>query len=164
MMGYVKDIEAAAIENRNFRKVLYTAQNIQLVVMSLKPGEDIGMEEHQLDQFFRVEEGNGEAVLDDVHTSIHAGFAVLVPAGTRHNIINTGDASLKLYTLYAPPNHRDGIVHKTRADAKRDTETFDGKPTERRIAVTVSSRSESVPVMQRPRLSLPFAVSLAARS
>ncbi|MGL5138193.1 MAG: cupin domain-containing protein, partial [Beijerinckiaceae bacterium] len=109
-------------------------------------------------------EGNGEAVLDDVHTSIHAGFAVLVPAGTRHNIINTGDASLKLYTLYAPPNHRDGIVHKTRADAERDTETFDGKPTERRIALTMSGRSESIPVTRWTRLSLPSAVSLAARS
>jgi mannose-6-phosphate isomerase-like protein (cupin superfamily) len=98
--------------------------------MALKPGEDIGMEVHKLDQFFRVEEGNGVALLDGVRTEIRAGFAVLVPAGTNHNIINTGTDSLKLYTLYAPPNHRDGVVHQTRADADADNEHFDGKTTE----------------------------------
>jgi mannose-6-phosphate isomerase-like protein (cupin superfamily) len=85
---------------------------------------------HQLDQFFRVEEGKGEAVLDGVSTPIGNGFAVVVPAGTRHNIINTGTVPLKLYTLYAPPNHRDGVVHRTRADAEADNEHFDGKTTE----------------------------------
>jgi mannose-6-phosphate isomerase-like protein (cupin superfamily) len=98
--------------------------------MALKPGEDIGMEVHKLDQFFRVEEGKGFAVLDGVRTEISAGFAVLVPAGTNHNIINTGTDPLKLYTLYAPPNHRDGVVHHTRADAEADNEHFDGKTTE----------------------------------
>ena len=88
------------------------------------------MELHHLDQFFRVEEGTGEAVLDGVHTKINAGFAVLVPAGTHHNIVNTGKAPLKLYTLYAPPNHKDGTVHHTRADAEKDNEHFDGKTTE----------------------------------
>ena len=88
------------------------------------------MEVHKLDQFFRVEKGTGEAVLDGVHTKISAGFAVLVPAGTNHNIINTGSVPLKLYTLYAPPNHRDGVVHHTRADAEKDNEHFDGKTTE----------------------------------
>jgi len=88
------------------------------------------MEVLKLDQFFRVEEGTGEAVLDGVHTVISAGFAVLVPAGTNHNIINTGNSPLKLYTLYAPPNHRDGVVHHTRAEAEKDTEHFDGKTTE----------------------------------
>lgn len=130
MKGFVKDIEALAIKNEEFRHVLYTAKNCQLVIMALKPKEEIGAEVHHLDQFFRVEEGVGEAVLDGVRTSIRAGFAVVVPAGARHNIINTGSAPLKLYTLYAPPNHRDGVVHHTRADAEADTEHFDGKTTE----------------------------------
>jgi mannose-6-phosphate isomerase-like protein (cupin superfamily) len=88
------------------------------------------MEVHQLDQFFRVEEGTGEAVLDNVGTLISPGFAVLVPAGTKHNIINTGGVPLKLYTLYSPPNHRDGVIHHTRAEAEKDNEKFDGKTTE----------------------------------
>ena len=130
MNGYIQDIEATAIANTAFRHVLYTAKHCQLVVMSLKPGEDIGLEVHQLDQFFRVEEGTGEAVLAGARTAIQAGFAVIVPAGTEHNIINTGDVPLKLYTLYAPPNHRDGVVHQTRADAEADHEHFDGRTTE----------------------------------
>jgi len=130
MKGYVQDIESIATGNNDFRRVLYTARNCQLVVMSLKPEEDIGAEVHKLDQFFRVEAGRGEAELDGVRTVIQAGFAVIVPAGTRHNIINTGSEPLKLYTLYAPPNHRDGVVHPTRADAQADTEHFDGKTSE----------------------------------
>jgi mannose-6-phosphate isomerase-like protein (cupin superfamily) len=98
--------------------------------MSLKPAEEIGAETHTLDQFFRIEAGSGEAVLDDVRTPIAAGFAVLVPAGTRHNIRNTGTVPMSMYTLYAPANHRDGVVHHTRADAEADTEHFDGKTTE----------------------------------
>ena len=98
--------------------------------MALKPKEDIGEEVHTLDQFFRIEEGTGEAVLDGVRTPISAGFVVLVPAGTTHNIINTGSDPLKVYTLYAPPNHRDGVVHQTRADAEADNEHFEGKTTE----------------------------------
>jgi len=130
MKGFVEDIEGLAVENEAFRRVLYTAKSCQLVIMALEPGEEIGAEIHRLDQFFRVEEGAGDAVLDGVRTSIQAGFAVLVPAGTNHNIVNTGDVPLKLYTLYAPPNHRDGVVHQTRADAQADTEHFDGKTTE----------------------------------
>ena len=130
MKGFVHDIEHLAVENSEFRRVLYTAKHCQLVVMALKPGEEIGAEVHKLDQFFRVEDGAGEAVLDGVRTVIRSGFAVLVPAGTKHNIINTGSGPLKLYTLYAPPNHRDGVVHHTRADAEADTEHFDGKTTE----------------------------------
>jgi mannose-6-phosphate isomerase-like protein (cupin superfamily) len=130
MKGYVQDIEAIAIGNEDFRKVLYTASNCQLVVMALKPQEEIGAEVHKLDQFFRVEEGHGEAVLDGVRTAIQAGSAVVVPAGARHNIINTGSESLKLYTIYSPPNHRDGVVHHTRADAEADSEHFDGKTSE----------------------------------
>ncbi len=130
MKGFVQNIEDIASKNEDFRQVLYTAKNCQLVVMSLKPREEIGMEVHKLDQFFRVEEGTGEAVLDGIHRIISAGFAVLVPAGTKHNIINTGTASMKLYTLYSPPNHRDGVVHHTRAEAEADNEQFDGKTTE----------------------------------
>lgn len=130
MKGFVQNIEDIVNKNKEFRRVLYTAGNVQLVVMSLNPKEEIGMELHQLDQFFRVEEGTGEALLEGVRTSISAGFAVLVPAGTKHNIINTGSVPLKLYTLYAPPNHRDGIVHHTRAEAEKDNEHFDGKTTE----------------------------------
>ena len=130
MKGFVHDIEHLAVKNNDFRRVLYTAKHCQLVVMALKPKEEIGTEVHKLDQFFRVEEGTGEAVLDSVRTTIRAAFAVLVPAGTKHNIINTGSVPLKLYTLYAPPNHRDGVVHHTRADAEADTEHFDGKTTE----------------------------------
>ena len=128
--GYVQDIEDLAVNNTEFRRVLYTAKHCQLVLMALKPKEEIGAEVHKLDQFFRVEEGSGEAVLDGVRTAIRAGFAVVVPAGAKHNIINTGSVPLKLFTLYAPPNHRDGIVHHTRAEAEADAEHFDGKTTE----------------------------------
>lgn len=130
MKGFVRDIEDLSIKNDEFRRVLYTAKHCQLVVMALGPKEEIGAETHKLDQFFRVEQGTGEAVLDGVKTRIEAGFAVLVPAGTNHNIINTGSVPLKLYTLYAPPNHRDGVLHHSRADAIADSEHFDGKTTE----------------------------------
>ena len=130
MKGFVQNIEGLAVKNDKFRQVLYTAKNSQLVLMSLKPQEDIGAEIHKVDQFFRVEEGSGEAVLDGARTPIQAGFAVLVPAGINHNIINTGTVALKLYTLYAPPNHRDGVSHETRADAEGDSEHFNGKTTE----------------------------------
>lgn len=130
MKGFITNIESIVDKNDAFRRVLYTAKNCQLVVMALKPKEDIGEEVHTLDQFFRIEEGTGEAVLDGVRTPISAGFVVLVPAGTKHNIINTGSDPLKVYTLYAPPNHRDGVVDQTRADAEADNEHFDGKTTE----------------------------------
>ena len=130
MRGFVQDIEGIAVRNDQFRRVLYTAKHCQLVVMALNPKGEIGSEVHTLDQFFRVEDGSGEAVLDGIHTPIREGFAVLVPAGTNHNIINTGSVPLKLYTLYAPPNHRDGVVHHTRAEAEADNEHFDGKTTE----------------------------------
>lgn len=130
MKGYIKDIEGLAVKNKEFRQVVYTARHCQLVLMALGPKEEIGTEVHQLDQFFRVEEGTGTAVLDGVTTAISAGFAVVVPAGTKHNIINTGSVPMKLYTIYAPPNHRDGVVHRTRADAEADKEHFDGNTTE----------------------------------
>lgn len=130
MKGFIENIESMAVKNEDFRRVLYTAKNCQLVVMALKPQEEIGAEVHTLDQFFRVEEGTGEAMLDGVKTAIEAGFAIIVPAGAHHNIINTGSGPLKLYTLYSPPNHRDGVVHHTRKDAEADNEHFDGKTTE----------------------------------
>ena len=121
MKGYVQDIEAIAIRNEDFRQVLYTARHCQLVVMALKPNEEIGAEVHKLDQFFRVEQGSGKAVLDGIRTPLQAGYAVVVPARTKYNIVNTGTVPLKLYTLYAPPNHRDGVIHHTRADAEATT-------------------------------------------
>lgn len=135
MKGYVTNIEQQTLENINFRKVLYTAEHSQLVLMSLKPGEDIGAETHELDQFIRIEEGSGHTDLAGEEYSITAGSAIVVPAGTRHNIVNTGATEMKLYTLYSPPNHRDGIVHATKEDAERDEKNdadhFDGKTTER---------------------------------
>ena len=132
MKGYIANIEKLSLENENYRKVLYTAKNSQLVVMSLKPSEDIGEEIHQLDQFIRCESGVGKAILDDVEHDISDGFVVVVPAGTKHNIINTSpDKKLKLYTVYSPPNHKDGTVHITKKDAMADEdEHFEGKTTE----------------------------------
>ncbi len=131
MKGYVANIEKISLGNDYFRKVLYTAKNSQLVVMSLLPNEDIGAEVHQLDQFIRCESGKGKAVLDDVEHIISDGFVVVVPAGTKHNIINTtSDKPLKLYTLYSPPNHQDGVIAKTKAEAETNEEYFDGKTTE----------------------------------
>lgn len=127
MTGFVQDLESLAVANLDFRRVLYTGEFCQLVVMSLPPGESIGAEVHTLDQFFRVEEGSGVAVLGGVRTDVRAGFAVLVPAGAAHDIINTGRVPLQVSTLYAPPNHRDGTVHHTRADAEADDEHFDGR-------------------------------------
>ena len=130
MKGFVQNIEDLAVSNDDFRQVLYTAKHSQLVLMSLRAGEEIGAEVHKLDQFFRVEQGTGEVVLDGHRTPIRAGFAIVVPAGANHNIFNTGGVPLKLYTVYSPPNHRDGVVHQTRVEAEADSEYFDGKTTE----------------------------------
>ncbi len=132
MKGYVKNIEKMTTENDNFRKVLYTAKFSQLVVMSLKPEEEIGEEVHTLDQFIRIESGKGKAVLDGVEHEIEDDFAIVVPAGMKHNFINTSpDAPMKLYTIYSPPEHRDRVIHATKEDAMADkTDEFDGKTTE----------------------------------
>lgn len=131
MNGYVINIEKAAQENSDFRKVLYTTKNSQLVVMNLKPKEDIGEEVHNLDQFIRIEKGLGTAILNGVEHSIGDGSAVVIPAGTKHNIINTSeDGEMKIYTIYSPANHRDGVVHATKEEAEKDEEHFDGKTTE----------------------------------
>lgn len=130
MKGYVDNIEKVTLENDDFRRVLYTAKNTQLVLMSLKPGEEIGEEVHTLDQFLRIEAGEGKAVLDGVEHALADGSAVVVPAGTKHNVMNTGASDMKLYTLYSPPEHKDGIVEHTREEAKSTEEHFDGTTTE----------------------------------
>jgi len=129
--GFSDNIEDDTKENENFRKVLYTGENTQLVLMSLNPGEDIGSEVHDVvDQFFRIESGNGKAIVNDHEYKINDGSSVVVPAGAEHNFINTGKDKLKLYSLYSPPHHKDGTIHKTKADAIQDKEHFDGKTTE----------------------------------
>lgn len=120
MNGFIDDIEKLTKENNFFRKVLFTGKHSQLVVMSLKPGEEIGLEVHDnVDQFFRVDEGEGEVTIDGKKSQIKDGFAVVVPAGSKHNIVNTGDTDLKLYTIYSPPNHPDGTIHKTYQEAMK---------------------------------------------
>lgn len=120
MKGFVANIEQESLNNEYFRKVLYTDERVQLVVMSLLPGEDIGEEVHDLDQFIRIEKGNGESVLDGERHNISNGSVVIIPAGTLHNIINSDSGSMKLYTLYAPPNHKHGTIHKTKIEAEAD--------------------------------------------
>ena len=133
MKGFIDDIEELTEANKNFRRVLYSGQKLQLVLMALQPGDDIGEEVHTgTDQFFRVEKGRGEVVIDGKATAIKSDMAIIVPAGARHNIRNTGDKPLKLYTLYAPPEHIDATVHATKADAEAAHEHFDGKTTEPR--------------------------------
>jgi mannose-6-phosphate isomerase-like protein (cupin superfamily) len=131
MKGFVDDIETRTEENADFRRVLYTGKNMQLVLMALRPGEEIGEEVHiDRDQFFRVEVGEGEVWIDGQQSRIESAMAIVVPAGARHNVRNTGDGPLKLYTIYAPPEHLDRTVHRTRADAKAAHEHFDGLSTE----------------------------------
>lgn len=124
MAGYIINIEEKTLQNGYFREVLFTGPNSQLVVMSLLPNEDIGMEVHDhVDQFFRVESGVGKVIMNGEEHAISDGTAIVVPAGTEHNIINTSsDKKLKLYTIYTPPNHKDKIIHKTKAEALADTE------------------------------------------
>jgi mannose-6-phosphate isomerase-like protein (cupin superfamily) len=131
MKGFVEDIESLTRTNTDFRRVLYTGRHLQLVLMALRPGEEIGEEVHEdHDQFFRIESGSGEVLIDGVRTPIKDDDAVIVPAGARHNVINTGDQPLTLYTLYGPPEHRDGVVHQDKAEADGSEEHFDGATTE----------------------------------
>ena len=133
MKGFVDDIEELTEENDDFRRVLYTGKHLQLVLMALKPGEQIGEEVHEdRDQFFRIEQGAGTIDIDGVANRVEDDFAVIVPAGARHNVRNTGSAPLRLYTIYGPPEHLDGIVQSTKADADRrhPDEEWDGKTTE----------------------------------
>jgi len=132
MKGYINNIEKDTLENNNFRKVLYTAKHSQLVLMSLKPKEGIGMEVHpDNDQFFRFEKGIGKVIIDGNEYEISDGFAVVVPAGAQHNVVNTSDnEELKLYTIYSPAHHQDGIIRNTKAEAEANEAEFDGKTTE----------------------------------
>ena len=132
MHGYITNLDQVTKENTDFRRVLYTAKHSQLVLMSLKPREEIGEEVHTLDQFIRIEQGEGKVILDGVEQPVKDDDGIVIPAGARHNIINTsGGSDLKLYTIYSPPEHRDGVVHRTKADALKDkTDEFDGKTTE----------------------------------
>ena len=131
MKGFVGNIEKLTVDNADFRRVLYTGHNIQLVLMTLRPGEEIGEEVHDdRDQFFRVEEGSGEVWIDGVRTPIKDDDAIIVPQGAKHNVVNNGSGPLKLYTLYGPPEHRLDVVHQTRPQAEADEEHFDGRTTE----------------------------------
>lgn len=130
--GYFGEIEKLTLENENFRKVLYTAEHCQLVLMSLQPGEEIGLETHaDGDQFFRFEKGTGKVIIDETEYSVKDGDSAIVPAGSQHNVINTSDTEkLKLYTLYAPPHHKDRVERITREEAESNAPEFDGITTE----------------------------------
>lgn len=131
MKGYKTEIEKVTLGNNNFRKVLYTAKNLQLVLMSLKAREEIGEEIHKNDQFFRFESGKGKVMIDGNEYEVTDGDVIIVPAGSKHNVMNVDSAApLKMYTIYAPPHHKDGIVHATKAEALQDEEEYDAVTTE----------------------------------
>ncbi len=132
MKGFKSNIEKDTLANRDFRRVLYTGKYSQLVLMCLKPGEEIGEEVHKsVDQFFRFEKGTGVVIIDGIKQKVTDGDAVIVPAGAKHNVTNTSkNTELKLYTIYSPPEHQDGTIRKTKADAMAKPEEFDGKTTE----------------------------------
>lgn len=132
MKGFAVNIEQKTLENKNFRQVVYTGKNTQLVLMSIVPGGEIGMETHpDNDQFFRFESGKGKVIIDGNEYEVSDGHAVIVPAGAEHNVVNASDSEpLKLYTLYSPPHHKDGIMRATREEAEADGPEYDGKPTE----------------------------------
>jgi len=129
MKGFIQNIEESTLSNTDYRRVLYTSKHSQLVLMTLKHGEEIGEEVHEdNDQFFRFESGEGKVVIDDVSHDVSDGFAVVVPAGAKHNVINTGAEDLKLYTIYSPAHHKDGTIHHAKADEVE--EHFDGMTSE----------------------------------
>ncbi|PIX80682.1 cupin domain-containing protein [Candidatus Peregrinibacteria bacterium CG_4_10_14_3_um_filter_44_21] len=132
MKGFTTNIEKDTLENTNFRKVLYTSEHSQLVLMNLKPNEEIGMETHSKnDQSFRFEKGHGECIIDGNKYEVGDGIAVVIPAGAEHNIINTSDTEdLKVYTIYSPAHHKDGIVRTTKKEAEANDAEFDGITTE----------------------------------
>jgi len=132
MKGYVVNLERETRKNADFRRVLYTGKHSQLVLMSLKPGEEIGAETHDdVDQFFRFDAGEGKVIIDGVEHPVKDGYGVIVPASARHNVVNTSKrANLKLYTIYSPPEHQDGVVRHTKKEAMASEEHFDGKTTE----------------------------------
>jgi mannose-6-phosphate isomerase-like protein (cupin superfamily) len=133
MKGYVADIEEQTLGNEDFRRVVYTGKNLQLVLMTLPPGCDIGEEVHEdIDQFFRIEQGKGEIHIDGAVNRVEDDFAVIVPAGARHNVVNTGSEAMKLYTIYGPPEHKEGTIHRDKEEAERDHDNdhFDGRTSE----------------------------------
>lgn len=131
MRGFVDDIEALTESNRAFRRVLYTGNNLQLVLMAIEPGDEIGEEIHEdRDQFFRVEAGEGEVLIDGVVHNVTAGYGIIVPQGARHNVRSIGAEALKIYTIYGPPEHVDATVHHSRSEARTHHEHFDGRTTE----------------------------------
>lgn len=132
MKGFKSNIEKDTLENNNFRKVLYTGKHLQLVLMNLKVGEDIGEEtHHNIDQFFRFESGNGKCIIDETEYIVTGGDVIVIPSGAIHNIINTDNKTeLKMYTLYGPPNHQKDTIRSTKQDAESNEEEFDGKSTE----------------------------------
>lgn len=131
MKGFVGNIERLTEENGDFRRVLYTGHHLQLVLMAIPPGEEIGEEVHSdRDQFFRIEAGEGEVWIDGSCTRVKADDGIIVPQGARHNVRSTGEGPLRLYTIYGPPEHVDGTLHRTRADAQASEEHFDGRTTE----------------------------------
>lgn len=131
MKGYIGNIEELTLSSENFRKVIYTAKFSQLVLMCLRPKEEIGEEVHQGDQFFRFEKGKGRVIIDGVEHEVSDGSAVIVPAGAKHNVLNISETEdLKLYTIYSPPHHKDGTIHVTKSEAEKDSEHFYGKTTE----------------------------------
>ena len=129
-MSYIINIEKETLENENFRKTLWTLKNMQLVVMSLKVGEEIGEEIHQIDQFIRIEKGEAKSVLNGVENILKDDDVVMISAGTKHNIINIGNQELKLYTIYATPEHKKGEIHKTKLEAEKNEIHFDGETDE----------------------------------
>ena len=128
MKGYIANIEQETLNNTDYRRVLYTAKNSQLVLMNLQPGDEIGMEVHELDQFIRIEQGRALVTLDGVEHQVEDDYAIVIPAGAEHNVVNNGEGELKLYSVYAPPEHKEGTVHATKADDAE--EHFDGVTTE----------------------------------
>ncbi|MEE6186893.1 hypothetical protein PIECOFPK_01510 [Mycovorax composti] len=131
MKGYYTNIEKLTLENNAFRKVLYTSGHMQLVAMSLLPGEAIGEEIHtENDQFFRFEQGAGKCIIDGNEYQVADGDVIIIPSGAKHNVINTGNIPLKMYTIYAPPHHKDGIIRQTKKEAEENEAEFDGQTTE----------------------------------
>lgn len=128
MKGFVLNIEKETLENEDYRRVLYTTKQSQLVLMAIAPGDEIGEETHELDQFIRLEQGSGKVVIDGVEHNIEDDFAVVIPAGAEHNVINTGEEVMKLYSVYSPPEHMHGVIHKTKAEETH--EHFDGVTSE----------------------------------
>jgi mannose-6-phosphate isomerase-like protein (cupin superfamily) len=131
LKGYKTNIEKDTLDNNNFRKVLYTSKHVQLVLMTLRPGEEIGEEVHnENDQFFRIEGGHGKCIIDGHEYDISDGDAIVIPTGSKHNIINIDKSDLRMYTIYAPPHHKDGILRSTKREAEENEAEFDGKTTE----------------------------------